>query len=214
MNGRKRNVQLVLAALALTVSVAGVVSSAKAEGIGAQNEISISGGAQVLNQNDTALPDHFVNVPAVATLTHNLNSRLAVEGEFTWMIPVQQNVEISPGVTQDVKNPDVLAYQANVRASFPAANLTPYIVAGAGAATFLSTTDADRVPQLENSQTVFAANFGAGLLYNLAEHWAVRADGREFVAFPQDGTAGLSSADGTADPIWMERGTLGLTYRF
>jgi len=41
----------------------------------------------------------------------------------------------------------------------------------------------------------------------------VRADFREFVGFPGDHTTGLS-ANGTADPIWMERGTVGVDYRF
>ncbi len=36
---------------------------------------------------------------------------------------------------------------------------------------------------------------------------------REFVAFPSDNAAGLSR-NGTADEIWMERGTIGLAYRF
>ena len=76
-----------------------------------RTEVSLSGGVQALNKNDTALPDHFVNVPAVATVTRYLTDRLAAEGEFTWMIPVQQSVEVSPGVTRDSKSPDVLAYR-------------------------------------------------------------------------------------------------------
>jgi hypothetical protein len=69
------------------------------------------------------------------------------------------------------------------------------------------------VPQLEESQTMFAANFGTGVTYGLAPHWGLRADFRELVAFPSEDAAGLSSG-GNADPIWMERGTLGLAYRF
>jgi hypothetical protein len=60
---------------------------------------------------------------------------------------------------------------------------------------------------------MFALNFGAGVNYGLGPQWSVRADFREFVAFPADDASGLSDADG-ADEIWMERGTLGLAYRF
>ena len=41
----------------------------------------------------------------------------------------------------------------------------------------------------------------------------MRADYREFAAFPSKDAEGLSDGS-TADPIWMERGTLGLAYRF
>ena len=82
-----------------------------------------------------------------------------------------------------------------------------------GAVTFLSNSDADRLPQLDKSQTMFALNFGAGAQVGLNARWGLRADFREFVAFPGKDTAGFS-ANGTADPIWMERGALGVAYRF
>ena len=171
------------------------------------------GGVQALNQNDTSLPDHFINVPAVASVAYHVTSRLAAEGEFTWLIPVKQSVDVGSGVTQDRKTADILAYQANLRADFPVSNLTPYLAAGAGAVTFLSNTDPDRVPQLSKSETAFAINFGGGVSYGLNERWGVRADVRELVAFPSNNATGLSTSKG-ADNIWMERGTVGLLYRF
>jgi len=204
------------AAIGAVVSlfILGAASTAAAqESFGSRTEVSLMGGIQALNKNDTALPDRFVNIPAVATVTYRVTPRLAAEGEFTWMIPVKQSVDVGPGATQDRKTPDVLAYQANLRADFPVRNWTPYLVAGAGAVTFLSNTDADRVPQLDQSQTAFAINFGAGTSYGITERWALRADLRELVAFPSDGAAGLADASG-ADQIWMERGTVGLSYRF
>jgi len=204
------------AAIGAVVSlfILGAASTAAAqESFGSRTEVSLMGGIQALNKNDTALPDRFVNIPAVATVTYRVTPRLAAEGEFTWMIPVKQSVDVGPGASQDRKTPDVLAYQANLRADFPVRNWTPYLVAGAGAVTFLSNTDADRVPQLDKSQTAFAINFGAGTSYGITERWALRADLRELVAFPSDGATGLADASG-ADPIWMERGTVGLLYRF
>jgi len=204
------------AAIGAVVSlfILGAASTAAAqESFGSRTEVSLMGGIQALNKNDTALPDRFVNIPAVATVTYRVTPRLAAEGEFTWMIPVKQSVDVGPGASQDRKTPDVLAYQANLRADFPVRNWTPYLVAGAGAVTFLSNTDADRVPQLDKSQTAFAVNFGAGTTYGITERWALRADLRELVAFPSDGAAGLADASG-ADQIWMERGTVGLSYRF
>jgi len=204
------------AAIGAVVSlfILGAASTAAAqESFGSRTEVSLMGGIQALNKNDTALPDRFVNIPAVATVTYRVTPRLAAEGEFTWMIPVKQSVDVGPGASQDRKTPDVLAYQANLRADFPVRNWTPYLVAGAGAVTFLSNTDADRVPQLDKSQTAFAINFGAGTSYGITERWALRADLRELVAFPSDGATGLADASG-ADQIWMERGTVGLSYRF
>jgi len=79
--------------------------------------------------------------------------------------------------------------------------------------TFLSNTDADRLPQLDKSQTVFALNFGGGARVDLNSRWGLRADFREFVAFPSNDAEGLS-IKGSADPIWMERGALGVAYAF
>jgi opacity protein-like surface antigen len=201
-------------ALAGTLLVAAGAPPASAEdGFGPRTEISLMGGAQALNKNDTALPDRFINVPVVGSVAYQFTPRFAAEGEFTWMIPVSQSVDLGSGVSADRKTPDVLAYQAGLRASFPTSSVTPYLAAGAGAVTFLSNTDSDRLPQLSKSETAFAVNFGAGLTYGLSERFALRADVRELVAFPKDGAAGLSDASG-ADQIWMERGTVGLAYRF
>jgi opacity protein-like surface antigen len=176
-------------------------------------EVSVLGGVQTLNENDTALPDQMSNVPAIASVAYHFSPNLAAEGEFSWLIPVKQNVALASGVTQELKTPDVLAYQANLRLSWPLLSWTPYVAGGAGAVTFLSNTDADRMPQLTESQTAFAINFGAGATFRLAEHWAVRADVRELAAFPSNDAQGLSSS-GSSDAIWMERGALGLAYRF
>ena len=202
-------------ALAGTLLVAAGASPSFADesGFGARTEVSLMGGIQALNQNDSALPDHFINVPVVGSVAYQLTPRLAAEGDFTWLIPVSQSVDLGSGVSADRKTPDILAYQAGLRASFPTSSVTPYLAAGAGAVTFLSNTDSDRVPQLNKSETAFAVNFGGGLTYGLSERVALRADVRELVAFPKDGAAGLSNASG-ADQIWMERGTVGLAYRF
>jgi opacity protein-like surface antigen len=207
---RSRKYTRTAVAAALSLFIIAMASAAAAE---SRTEVSLMGGVQALNENDTALPDQMINVPAVATLTYRLTPRLAAEGEFTWLIPVEQSVEVAPGTSQDLKTSDILAYQANLRADFPLSTVTPYLVAGAGAVTFLSSDDPNRVPQLDESQTAFAINFGAGLQYNLGERWGLRADLREFVAFPADDAVGLSDANG-ADEIWMERGTVGFSYRF
>jgi len=215
MKGSRRKASFVAGALFASLFVAGWASNASADEttFGPRGEISLMGGAQALNKNDTAFPDHFVDIPAVGTLTYHLSSRLAAEGEFTWMIPVKQSVDVGSGVSQDRKTPDVLAYQANLRADFPVSSVRPYLAAGAGAITFLSNTDADRLPQLQKSETAFAVNFGGGVTYPLTERWALRGDVREFVAFPSHDAAGLSNSTG-ADQIWMERGAVGLSYRF
>jgi opacity protein-like surface antigen len=201
--------------VALSIATGASITAAQDNGIvPGGGEISILGGVQALNENDTALPDNLLSIPAVATLTYNLTPAFALEGEFTWMIPVKQNVELETGVSQDLRTPDILAYQANLRANLPLTGpVTPYLVGGAGAVTFLSNTDSDRVPQLDESQTVFAINFGTGLTYAFTPNWALRGDVRAFVAFPSEDTPGLSDAD-QADEIWMERGALGFSYRF
>ncbi|TMQ55138.1 MAG: porin family protein [Candidatus Eisenbacteria bacterium] len=214
MKVSRRSTSAAIGAAVVSLFILGAASTAAAqESFGSRTEVSLMGGIQALNKNDTALPDRFVNIPAVATVTYRVTPRLAAEGEFTWMIPVKQSIDVGSGASQDRKTPDVLAYQANLRADFPVRNWSPYLVAGAGAVTFLSNTDADRVPQLDKSQTAFAINFGAGTTYGITERWALRADLRELVAFPSDGATGLADASG-ADQIWMERGTVGLSYKF
>jgi opacity protein-like surface antigen len=195
----------------------GVASVAGADGYDQSQssvDVSLMGGVQVLNQNDTSLEDHFVNVPLVGTLTYHLTPIFAAEGEVTWMIPVKQTVDSGTGEF-DAKTQDVLAYQANLRANLPVEGiaLSPYLVAGAGAVTFLSSNDADRVPALDKSETMFAINFGAGTTYGINPNWGLRADFREFVAFPSNDATGFS-VNGESDDVWMERGTLGLVYSF
>jgi opacity protein-like surface antigen len=178
-------------------------------------EAAILGGVQGLMENDTALPDNFVNIPLAASFAYHATPLFAVEGEVAWLIPVENSVDVTGGGSADLKNPDVLSYQANLRANLPVGTpgVSPYLTAGLGAMTFLSSTDANNYPQLSESETAFAVNFGLGASFPLTESFSLRGDFREFVAFPQNDAAGLS--DGTdADPIWMPRGTVGLSYRF
>lgn len=178
-------------------------------------DVSASGGVIVLNENDTALPDNFVNVPITVAGTYHLSRICAVEGEFAWLLAVQREIDLDATHSADRRMPHVLTYQANVIAKLPLKNSpwSPYATAGCGALTFLSNTDADRLPRLVDSETMFAMNFGAGVTYHLAGNWLVRADFREFAAFPSDDAEGLS-VDGSADPIWMERITAGVGFRF
>src|SRR4029453_6175142 len=194
-----------IAASSLAIAAAALAGPAAAqEGHTSRFELSILGGMQALNENDTALPDVFVNVPVVANLAWHLSPNWALEGDFAWLIPVERGTDVGSGVEQDRKTPDILTYQAGVRASLPLAAWTPYLAAGAGAVTFLENTDPDRLPQLTQSETAFAIHLGAGANYPINAHWGLRGDVRELVAFPSNDAEGLSSG-GEADPIWMTR---------
>jgi len=206
-----KGIAVVTAAVGISLVTAGAAFAQ--ESSTSRIELSVLGGIHALNKNDTALPDNLLSVPAVASVAYQLTPNLAAEGDFTWLIPVQRSVDLGSGVEQDRKAPDVLAYQAGVRAGLPLSTWTPYLAAGAGAMTFMSNTDADRLPQLDKSQTMFALNFGGGAQIGLNARWGLRADFREFAAFPGKDTAGFSN-NGTADPVWMERGTVGAAYRF
>lgn len=208
-----RNTLFALVVASLAVVLVTGVAAAQSQGSVSPMEVSVLGGLQALNENDTGVPDQFLNVPLVGSVLYRFTPTWAAEGEFTWIIPVKQSVSVGSGPDQDMKSPDVLAYQAGVRASFPLATWTPYLAAGAGAVTFLSSTDSDRVPTLSDSQTAFAMNFGGGATYPLKSSWGLRADVRALVAFPANDAVGLSTA-GSADPIWMERIAVGLDYRF
>lgn len=205
--------------VALTMTLAAgavaVTSTANAQNGSLPIEVSVLGGVQGLLANETALEDDFVNIPVTASVAYQATEIFAVEGEFAWLIPVENSVSVGTGTDQDLKSPDILTYQANVRATLPlsASPVRPYVTAGAGAMTFLSTSDTDRYPQMAESQTAFAANFGVGAQVPLSAAFSLRADFREFVAFPQDDAVGLSNGS-SADEIWMPRGTLGLSYQF
>lgn len=208
---------VIAAALAALTTAAGAGSASGQEDEYTEKkfEATVLGGVQGLMSNDTALQDDFVNVPVAASLAYHLSPLFAVEGELAWLIPVSNTVTVGTGGSQDLKSPDILTYQANLRANLPVGGpaLTPYLTAGLGAMTFMSATDADSYPQLSDGETMFAVNFGVGASVPVTQSVSLRADFREFVAFPQDDTAGLSDATG-ADPIWMPRGTFGVAYRF
>jgi opacity protein-like surface antigen len=210
-------VKMITAALFAALASAGVTGNAFGQDDYEDKkfEATVLGGVQGLLSNDTAIPDDFVNVPVAASLAYRMNSLFALEGEFAWLIPVSNTVSVGPGESQDLKNPDVLTYQANLRANLPIGgpSFRPYLTGGAGAMTFLSTSEADRYPQLPESETAFAINFGLGANIPVTESLSLRGDFREFVAFPQDDAAGLSDGS-NADPIWMPRGTFGVAYRF
>lgn len=200
--------------VAAALSTVFATSAANAsEPPGKHVEVSVLGGIHNYSKNDTALPDNLTGVPLVAGVSYRLTPNFAAEGEFTWFVPMKQTVDIGGGVEQDRKAPNSLAYQAGVRASLPLSTWTPYLSGGVGAITFLSDTSPDRLPQLDESQTVFALSFGGGAQYPVGPRWGLRADFREFVGFPGNDAAGLSS-NGNADAIWLARGTVGVDYRF
>ena len=206
---RANTIAVLTAAVLLSLSTA---ASAQ-EQTSSKVEVSLLGGIHAVNKNDTALPDNLLGVPAVASVGYRLTPTLVAEGEFTWLIPVKQSVDVGIGPEQDRKAPNTLAYQVGLRGNLQLSTWSPYLAAGVGAMTFLSNTDSDGLPRLDKSQTVLALNFGAGSQFALNPHWGLRADFREFVGFPGNDTAGLS-ANGSADPIWIERGTVGVDYRF
>ena len=94
------------------------------EGKQSRAEVSVLGGMQALNSNDTAIPDHYINVPLVAIATYRFTPQLALEGDFSWIIPISQQVDVS-GSQSDKKSPDILSYQGAVRASWPLSGWTP-----------------------------------------------------------------------------------------
>jgi opacity protein-like surface antigen len=204
---------IAVVAAAVVISLVTTAAAFAQESTASKFDLSVLGGIHELSKNDTAIPDHLFSVPVVANVAYRLTPNLAAEGDFTWLIPVKRSVDLGSGVSQDRKPPDILAYQAGVRGELPLSTWTPYLAAGAGAVTFLSNTGADRLPQLDKSQTMFALNFGGGARVGLNETWGLRADFRAFAAFPGKDAAGLST-NGSADPIWMERGTVGVDYRF
>src|SRR5262249_42156619 len=60
-------------------------------------EASVLGGVQGIMSNDTAIKDNFVNVPLAGALAYHLNTLFAVEGEFQWVIPVQNTSNVGSG---------------------------------------------------------------------------------------------------------------------
>ena len=198
------------AAVALSLTASAALAQ---DHVSSRLDVAVLGGIHELSKNDTAIPDHLFSVPVVANVSYQFTPNLAAEGDLTWLIPVTRSVDMGAGVSADRKPPDILAYQAGVRAGLPLTQWTPYVAAGVGAVTFLSNSGADRLPQLDKSQTMFALNFGGGAQFALNPTWGVRADYRAFAAFPSKDAAGFST-NGSADPLWMQRGTLGVDYRF
>ncbi len=188
----------------LSVGAAGAAGASE-PGIGASGlDILVSSGVTVLNENDTALPDDLTDVPIAIAGTYHINRICAVEGEVSWSLPVHREIELDATHSADRKTSHILTYQANIVATLPLAGLrwSPYVTAGGRALTFLSDTVEDRRSRLENPQTVFAVHSGAGTTCRLSRRWLVKADFREFAAFPGDDAEDLSTKGIAAPPGW------------
>jgi len=209
-----RRVAATAGAVALLLLSTGMVFSARADSATGHYQMSLLGGVQGLNHSQTGLPATFVDIPVTLSLDYELSPVWAVDGDFSWVIPVSRSVNLGTSGSQDRKTPDVVTYQANVVAKLPPRERrwSPYVTAGAGAVRFLSNSDVDRLPGLSRSETDFAINFGAGTTYGLRSRWALRADFRELAAFPSNNAPGFSIGS-KADAIWMERAAVGLAYR-
>jgi opacity protein-like surface antigen len=209
------SVSVIVGALALLAL--GTTPSRAADGVplAVPLEVSVSSGVHLLNSNDTAFPETFMGIPVVGSVAYRITEIWAVEGEFSYVVPIEKDVDVAPGVTVKRKTPDQLAYLASVRATLPLKGTPwlPYATVGAGGITFLSDEDVKRLPALAKSQTAFAASLGVGVGYRLTPQWVLLVDVRGLVAFPSKDAEGLSTG-GSADPIWMERGTVGVKYCF
>jgi hypothetical protein len=176
-------------------------------------QLSLLGGVHALNQNNVSIPDNLLSVPAVGSIAYRITPTLALEGEFTWFFPLEQDVTMGSGATERRKSPTTLTYQAGVRGNLQAKNVSPYLTLDAGAMTFLADTDPMQLPEISETQTLFALSFGGGMQWGLSPRWGVRADFREFAAFPGSASTTFQSNE-SSDAIWMERGTIGLDYNF
>lgn len=195
-----------------------VATAVAAQGVGASGpwtDIALSSGIHVVNETAPAFPELMSNIPLSLSATYHLSRTWAVEGEITWVVAIEQAISVDNGLELDRKTPDMLACQVSAVARIApnAGSWSPYVAAGAGTLSFLSNDEPDRQPELSESQTAFAVNFGVGTSYWLTPVWAIRADFREFVAFPTD-DAWQSSGIAESDPVWMERGSLGIVRRF
>src|SRR2546426_12761995 len=92
---------IIVATAAALISVIGAASSQAQESSGTGVDVSILGGVHAFNKNDTAIPDHLLSVPAVANAAYRLTPNLALEGDFTWLIPMKQSVDLGSGAKQD-----------------------------------------------------------------------------------------------------------------
>ncbi len=203
-----------LAPAALTaILILVTAASAEAAGVG-WSQLSLMGGVQFLNKNDTALPGNFLNLPVTGNVMYSLNRTWALEGEFSWLLPVRKNTNLGALGTRYVRTPDILSLHASLLARLPIAGTpwTPYLVGGAGAMGFLPHNGPRTIPeQLTSMPVPFAANFGLGTFYHWSGHWSLRMEYREMVALPKRTMAGLSDGAG-ANPLWTERATVGFAY--
>ncbi len=174
-------------------------------------DFSVLGGVGALQRNHTGLPDNVYSAPAVGMLGIAVNSNLALEGEFTLSVPVDQELHLAPGIETRRRGPDLLLYQGGLRLSMPAETYSLYVAGGAGMATFLVNDLPDRFPQIGRVEHMLAANAGVGTMIYLDPLWSLRLDYRELALFPGSDSPEFS-ANGEARRIWMQRATLGFTY--
>lgn len=178
--------------------------------------MTLSGGIMGMNEQSPTMNGTFINVPVALDLEYDVSATLALAGSVTWFIPTTKSVELGDGSSLDQKSPDIFAYMGNINLRLPleSGSVSPYLTGGAGGIIFLKATDAGRYPKLAESQTMFGADFGGSVSHAVDEIWAVRADVREFMGLPQKDSQGFDDDGNSANPIWMTRGTLGLSFTF
>ena len=137
----------------------------------------IPGGATFFTEaDDNPVGAAFGNYELGGSVAVNFNRYVAVEGEVSGGIGVDQTLELG-STTFDGRSPNLLNYSGNLVIS--AANRTsvvPYLTGGVGGLTMFERTGLTP----SDAETFFTANVGGGLSW-YAGRWGLRGDYR-FIA--------------------------------
>jgi hypothetical protein len=136
------------------------------------------GGGLFFTSSDRGEPD-FSNLALGGAIAVNLNRFLAVEGEFTGAIGLDQRLDGLGSAT----TPSIATYQGNVVYNIGGNDRTfvPYATGGIGGLTLFD----KRAVGVDDTTTFFTGNVGGGVKYSWGR-WGLRGDYRLFAVNSKD----------------------------
>lgn len=163
-----------ITALLLLVGLGATSAAAQEAPPQGKAEITIiPGGLTFFTEaEDTGSPS-FGNYDLGAAVTFNINRYVAVEGELSGALGIEQSLQFG-GLTSDERSPHLLNYSGNLVVYAPnASSVVPYVTGGLGGLSLFERSTLG----INDTETFLVGNVGGGLKW-YAGRWGLRGDYR------------------------------------
>jgi outer membrane protein with beta-barrel domain len=137
----------------------------------------IPGGATFFTEGKDTQGPSFGNYDLGGSVTVHFNRYVGVEGEVSGAIGISQSLDFNGVTLPDTRTPHLLNYSGNVIVNASKGSLVPYVTGGVGGMSLFEQADLG----INNTETFFTTNVGAGLKWYSNGRWGLRGDYR-FIA--------------------------------